>query len=247
MSTFLLVHGGWHAAWCWCKVTELLRNKGHHVIAPDLPAHGADATPLTSKPYEMYVPRVCDHLEALGTPAVLVGYSSGGMIIDEVARRQNDYVRSLVFLSAFLLPLGKTPRDVMAMDGESILHASLEIDVARGVSFVKKDFARSVFYEDCSDEDAEWAINQLQPEPLIPPSSSTSTALEEPSPYRGPRFYIECLRDKALGPRTQKWMYTESPCEAVFSLDTSHSPFLSAPLLVSEYLIEIADRTSRAS
>jgi hypothetical protein len=169
------------------------------------------------------------------------------MIIDEVARCRSDNVRSLVFLSAFLLPLGKTPRDVMAMDEESILHTSLEIDVAMGVSSVKRDYARSVFYEDCSNEDAEWAINQLQPEPLIPPGSSTSITLEDPSPYRVSRFYIECLRDRALGPRTQKWMYTESPCEAVYSLNTSHSPFLSAPVALSEYLLEIADRNSSAS
>jgi pimeloyl-ACP methyl ester carboxylesterase len=244
LSTFVLIHGGWHAAWCWSKITGLLKRKGHQVIAPDLPAHGADPTPLTAKPYEMYVPRVCEILDALPVPAVLVGHSSGGMIIDEVARRRSDNVQSLVFLSAFLLPLGKTPRDVMAMDEESILRDSLEIDVARGVSSVKKEFARSVFYEDCSDEDAEWAIRQLQPEPLIPPGLSTSNTLPNPSPSGVSRFYIECLRDRALGPRTQKWMYTETPCDTVYSLNTSHSPFLSAPVALSEYLMEIADRTA---
>ncbi len=187
----------------------------------------------------MYVPRVCEILDALDAPAVLVGHSSGGMIIHEAARLRSDNVQSLVFLSAFLLPLGKTPRDAMAMDEESILREGLEIDVARGVSSVKKDRARSVFYEDCSDEDAEWAIQQLQPEPLIPPGSANSTPCEG-SQRDVARFYIECLRDRALGPRTQKWMYTEAGCEAVYSLNTSHSPFLSAPGALSEYLMEIA-------
>jgi pimeloyl-ACP methyl ester carboxylesterase len=169
-------------------VADLLKNNGHQVIAPDLPAHGADSTPLDAKPYELYVPRVCEIVDALDAPAVLVGHSSGGMIIDEVARYRRNKIQSLVFVSAFLLPFGKTPRDVMAVDKESILLESLEIDASRGSSFVKKDRARSVFYEDCSDEDAEWAIHQLQPEPLIPPGSSTVPALPHPSPSGVPRF-----------------------------------------------------------
>ena len=45
MATFLLIHGAWHGAWCWDRVVPLLRAAGHDVVAPDLPAHGADATP----------------------------------------------------------------------------------------------------------------------------------------------------------------------------------------------------------
>ncbi len=241
VSTFALIHGGWHGAWCWLRVAELLENLGHRVIAPDLPGHGADSTPLTARPYELYVPRVCEVLDSLEDLAIVVGHSSGGMVISEAARRRSERIRSLVYLSAFLLPMGKTPRDLMKMDNESILQACLEIDLEKGVSVVKTECARSVFYEDCSDEVARWAIRQLQPEPLIRPSPSTSEAVNGASLTRIPRFYIECLRDKALGPRTQRWMYTESPCDAVYSLPTGHSPFLSAPAALTQYLLEIDD------
>ena len=60
---------------CW-------EQKGHRVIAPDLPGHGADATPLSARPYEMYVPKVCEVLDLLEAPCVLVGHSSGGMIVE---------------------------------------------------------------------------------------------------------------------------------------------------------------------
>jgi pimeloyl-ACP methyl ester carboxylesterase len=192
----------------------------------------------------MYVPRVCEVLGSLEDLAIVVGHSSGGMVISEAARRRSERIRALVYLSAFLLPMGKTPRDVMKMDSESTLQACLEIDLEKGVSVVKAECARSVFYEDCSDEDAQWAISRLQPEPLIRPGPSTFEAANGESLTRIPRFYIECLRDKALGPRTQRWMYTESPCDAVYSLPTSHSPFLSAPAALSQYLLEIDDRES---
>jgi pimeloyl-ACP methyl ester carboxylesterase len=241
MSTFVLIHGGWQAAWCWRKVAKLLESRGNRVIAPDLPAHGADQTPLTSRPYELYVPKVCEVLDSIDGGAVLVGHSSGGMIITEAARLRSGRVRSLVYLSAFLLPAGTTPRDVISMDDESILRASLEIDLSRGVSSVKPECARSVFYGDCSQEDAGWAISQLQPEPIVQTDPTASVAVETLLP-RIPRFFIECRQDKALGPRTQRWMYTQSPCDAVYSLDTSHSPFLSAPEALTDYLVEIAGR-----
>ena len=130
----------------------------------------------------------------------------------------------------------------MEMDGESVLRSCLDIDRARGVSLVKAECARSVFYEDCTMEDAEWATSRLQPEPLIPLGAPASSSAEEEGLAAVPRFYIECLNDKALGPRTQKWMYTEAACEGVYSLSTSHSPFLSAPAALTQYLEEIAGR-----
>lgn len=242
MSTFVLIHGGWHAAWCWLRVTPLLERHGHRVIAPNLPNHGADSTPLAAKPYEMYVPKVCALLDTIQDRAILVGHSSGGVIITEASRQLSERIKGLVYLSAFLLPLGKTPRDVMKMDDESLLSGCLQIDTAKGVSVVRKECARSVFYGDCSEEDAAWAINQLQPEPLIPPGPMAADAGPYESSGRIPRFYIECLQDKALGPRVQRWMYTESPCDAVYSLATSHSPFLSAPEALTQHLLDIDQR-----
>ena len=42
MSTYLLIHGAWHGAWCWFKIIPYLENKGHKVITPNLPGHGID-------------------------------------------------------------------------------------------------------------------------------------------------------------------------------------------------------------
>jgi pimeloyl-ACP methyl ester carboxylesterase len=187
----------------------------------------------------MYAPSLCQVLESCDEPAILVGHSSGGMLITEAAARLPRRVKGLVYLSAFLLPPGQTPGQLMHLDTESILRSSLVIDIEKGVSIVKEDCARSVFYLDCDEAVAQWAIRQLQPEPLIPrdpPASAPPAAIGRTAI---PRFYIECLQDRALGPKTQKWMYTESPCDAVYSLPTSHSPFLSAPASVAECLLDI--------
>ena len=36
MTSFVLVHGGWHGGWCWDAVARLLRAEGHAVLAPTL-------------------------------------------------------------------------------------------------------------------------------------------------------------------------------------------------------------------
>ena len=38
MTTFVLVHGGWHGAWCWEQVNSRLREAGHAVYTPRWPA-----------------------------------------------------------------------------------------------------------------------------------------------------------------------------------------------------------------
>ena len=40
MTTFVLVHGGWHGAWCWEQITPRLRGAGHAVNAPTLAGLG---------------------------------------------------------------------------------------------------------------------------------------------------------------------------------------------------------------
>lgn len=130
----------------------------------------------------------------------------------------------------------------MPVNGESLLYACLAINKERGVSSIGKNCAKAVFYGDCSDEDAAWAIGRLQPEPLIATAPESQPELANEPANHPPRFYIECLKDRAITANAQRWMYTTLRCEAVYSLHTSHSPFLSAPGLLARDLLEIERR-----
>ena len=105
-STFVLIHGGCHGAWCWYKVVPALEKKGHSVIAPDLPSHGRDKTPVYAVTFQAYVDTVCDILDAGRNPVVLVGHSMGGGIIKEAAEYRPDKIKTLVYLTALLRPMG---------------------------------------------------------------------------------------------------------------------------------------------
>ena len=43
MTTFALVHGAWHGAWCWERLLEPLEQRGHGAVAIDLPAEDLEA------------------------------------------------------------------------------------------------------------------------------------------------------------------------------------------------------------
>lgn len=77
MSTYVLVHGAWHGAWCWKYVTPLLENEGHKVVAPDLPGHGEDKTPIADITLEAYgfgIYAVCVRDVELGPAETFIGY-----------------------------------------------------------------------------------------------------------------------------------------------------------------------------
>ena len=113
MSRFVLVHGAWHGAWCWYKLLPRLERAGHRVTALDLPAHGKDRTPIAEVTLERYADAVCNALGLDAEPAILVGHSMGGIAITQAAERHPERIKSLVYLTAFLLRDGDTLTDAV--------------------------------------------------------------------------------------------------------------------------------------
>jgi hypothetical protein len=92
---------------------------------------------------------------------------------------------------------------------------------------LQEDAIKEVLCADCSDEDVERAKSMFVPQAVIP--FATSLAISEENYGRVPRVYIETLKGRAISPSSQKEMYDRPPCQKVVSMNTSHSPFFSAP------------------
>ena len=234
MSTFVLIHGASHGAWCWKKVVPLLVQEGHTVVAPDLPGHGEDRTPIADVTLKAYTDRVCQVLDDQGENIILVGHSMGGTVITQVAEYRPEQIRKLVYLTA-----------VVPVNGQSMRQATAEvrnpnfITIADDESFYsyKDEWVVDIFYGDCSEEDISFAKSMLVPQPTSPVLEPVRVS--EANYGSVPRVYIECLQDRILVPAFQQKLYTAVPCEQVISMNTSHSPFFSAPETLAKHLLSL--------
>jgi pimeloyl-ACP methyl ester carboxylesterase len=237
MSTFVLVHGAWHGAWCWYKVVPRLRQAGHEVIAPDLPSLGRDRTPVAEISLDRWADSICKVVEAAVEPVILVGHSRGGIVISAVAERVPTRIAMLVYLTAFLLRDGETLLEVAQTADSSLVVPNIVVADDQASMTVPGDAAQEAFYGECSPEDVVLASMLLAPEAIAP--NSTPLRVTDSRFGSVPRVYIECLRDKAIPVALQRRMAHNSPCEIVASLDSDHSPFLSTPGPLVDHLLAL--------
>ena len=237
MSTFVLIHGAFHGAWCWDKLTPLLEQDGHEVVALDLPGHGEDQTAAVEVTLEGYADRVVGALDALPGPVVLVGHSLSGTVISQVAERRPEKIDKLVYLCALLLPSGKSAIEASQEDSGSVILKNATVEPDQGRIILSEEGMKEALYHDCS-EDFERARRLITPEPLAPLGTPVEVTGENFGSVR--RTYVHTTEDRAVSPAAQERMYTELPCEKVVSMSTGHLPFFAAPEELAGHLDSLA-------
>ena len=243
MTTFVLVHGASHGSWCWDKVVPLLEAQGHETIAVDLPgnSYGEFDIPHKEITLDTYAQHVCKVLDQIDEPVMLVGHSLGGLTITQAAEYRPDKIKSLVYLTALLFGNGQAMMPVASREPEAV-RAGLERDswaVSDDLSTVifHEGSLKDRFYNDCSDDDVAWAKSMVVPQPsgpLMDPMKIT-----EANYGRVPKVFIECELDGALWLPYQQEMQANVPCDRTMTLNTGHSPFLSAPEALVAHLVSV--------
>ena len=115
MTTFVLVHGSYQGGWIWQRVATRLRSAGHTVYAPTM--DGCAERRHQLRPgidTSTYVAEIADLLfyEDLHD-VVLVGTSSGGMVVCGAAEKMRHRVARLVLVDALALFNGERTRDIV--------------------------------------------------------------------------------------------------------------------------------------
>jgi hypothetical protein len=159
-------------------------------------------------------------------------------MISQAAEYRPDKIEKLVYLAAYLIPNGKTQREYSMQDTEGVLKPYVTQHAELNAHTLQPEIYKEGLYADCDDTITELAKLLLSHEPVE--SGITPLRLTDENYGRVPRVYIECTEDKAVTPFIQRKMYTETPCEKVYSLQASHSPFFSKPQELSDILCEIA-------
>ncbi|KAI3830356.1 hypothetical protein MKX03_033468 [Papaver bracteatum] len=109
---FVLVHGACQGAWCWYKLTPLLKSPGHRVTVLDLVASGINPKQVNAlHSFSDYVQPLMEFKE-YSVPnsisikqeekVILVGHSLGGLVISKAMETFPDKIFVAVFLTTFM-------------------------------------------------------------------------------------------------------------------------------------------------
>jgi pimeloyl-ACP methyl ester carboxylesterase len=219
MADIVLIHGAYQGGWIWQRVVSKLTASGHRVYAPTLDGcaerrhalrpgistetHGAEIAEL------LFFEDLHD--------AVLVGTSSGGMVLCSAAERTRERVGRLVLVDALALFDGECIGDIVRRT------ARVTADLATGPS--REDAAGRMFAS-LDDATKAWTLERYTQHPVA--------AMNDP--VKLPHFWqqtwkasvIWCRQAVNPGEAHQR-RAAEKLGAAWHELDTGHYPMLTAP------------------
>lgn len=230
-ETYVLVHGAYEDGSSWRFVTPYLEKDGSEVIVVDLP--GRPSNPLDAKltSLDLYRDTI---IKAIGdrSDVVLVGHSFGGFQISNVAEAVPEKIKRLVYVAAFLPQSGAKLQEMAMADPEGAKGlgqpGALEIDTTALTGAVSPKFAGDLFCDaHCSPEQRAQVVSEMIAEPLPPFQMPISLTADHFGTVR--KVYIHTLEDRVVSPAAQKAMLAKTPVDAVYEIQTGHTPFISRP------------------
>ncbi|WP_338466654.1 alpha/beta hydrolase [Novosphingobium sp. ZN18A2] len=239
MAGFVLIHGSWHGGWCFDPVAEILRARGHTVVAPDLPGMGGSAEELaavTLDSWGEFAAQQCREMRAANVgPVVLAGHSRGGLVVSTAAEMAPDAMDALVYVCAMMLPDGMSRAEFKQLEGPNPDFDAIISKVAGGAGTVV-DPARAapVFAQVSPPELVAAALPRLVAEPHGPRSQKLHLTPERWGSLA--RTYVECTLDRTIPIDSQRKMQAMSPGANVVTLEADHSPYLSKPVELANAL-----------
>jgi pimeloyl-ACP methyl ester carboxylesterase len=227
VSTFALIHGAWHGAWCWGRLLGPLRDRGHEVVVPELP----------SEDPELGLVDYGDTIDAaLGDAddVVLVPHSLGGLVGPVVATRRP--LRALVYLNALVPEPGMSFSEQLSAETEPVLlfEGGRIVDDHGRSHWPDPDATARIMYPDLSPEDGRWAAERLRPQ--------AQRSQAEPSPASPEGLRVESIigvNDRVVSPEWSRRVARERLGVDAVELPGGHFPMLTHPELLADALAQL--------
>jgi len=226
MTTFVLIHGSYQGGWIWQRLASRLRGGGHVVYAPSL--DGCAERKHALRPgitTETHAAEIADLLlyEDL-KDVVMVGTSSGGMVLCRAAELRRDRIARVVLVDALALFDGERIRDIVRRS------TAVPSGLAAGPS---REDAETRLFADLDAATRAWALERYTLHPI---------GIYE-SPVKLDSFWNEqwaatviwCRHAVNPGEAHQR-RAAERLNAKWHELDTSHYPMLSTPEELSALL-----------
>lgn len=245
MADFVLVHGAWHGAWCWRRVTETLIRAGHRAHAVTLTGVGERAHLLT--PAIDLETHIADVLGALDTEelqdCILVVHSYGGMLGTAVADRRPGRIAQLVYVDAVLPAPGESWSSAQPPDTRAARIASAESHPQYAFAAPDPTAAFGL-----TGPAADWVRRRQTPHP-----GHTYTQPLDFDPARVaavPRTFINCTqptlptidvsRRRMADPGFWGGAWHRGGGVRTIDMATGHSPMVSEPQAFNRLMLDLA-------
>jgi pimeloyl-ACP methyl ester carboxylesterase len=219
MTTFVLIHGSYQGGWIWQRVADRLRAGGHVVHAPSLDGCAERKHSLRSGiTTETHAAEIAALLfyEDL-REVVMVGTSSGGMVLCRAAEQARDRVSRLVLVDALALFDGERIRD--------IVHRSTAVPSGLAAGRTRED-AESRLFADLDPATRAWALDRYTLHPIG--IYENPVKLDSFWNQQWAATVIWCRRAVNPGEAHQR-RAAERLNAKWHELDTGHYPMLSMP------------------
>jgi pimeloyl-ACP methyl ester carboxylesterase len=228
MTTFILMHGAYQGGWIWKRVATELTGAGHRVLAPTLDGCAERKAQVRAGiTTETHAAEIAELLfyEDL-TDVVLVGTSTGGMVMAAAAEQARERVARLVFADALALLDGEALPDIVKRP------TAVNTELTSGPS--RQDFETRLF-ADLDPGTRRWAIERCTPHPIA--------AMQ--APVRLERFWdqpwntsvIWCKRS-SNPPQAHQRRTAERLKGRWHELDTGHYPMLTEPAALARLIAQ---------
>jgi pimeloyl-ACP methyl ester carboxylesterase len=220
MATYVLVHGAYQGGWIWKPVAMRLRAAGHVVHAPTLDGCGERGhlvrRGITVGTHAQEIAQFLFYEDL--AQVVLVGTSSGGMVIVKAAELARDRIARLVFVDALALLPGERV--------DAIVKRTTANETTEVVTGPTRADAESRLFRDLDPALRAWALARVTPHPVAALEAPMEPTAFWDHPW--PATVIRCRQ--AANPPESHQRRTAERLKAVWhELDTGHYPMLSEP------------------
>lgn len=220
----VLVHGGYHGAWCWDRLLPWLDAP---TLAVDLPGRGSHPMDLDDVAIEVGADSVLDDIDAAGFDrVVLVGHSLAGVSLPAIAGRLGDRVVHLVFVSCLVVPDGQSVVAMMPFHQREQFDQRLRTGEGE-TSVLSADHHRALLGNDLDEEQWSYVRDHVGPDSMRFFTDPVAWGAHVP---HQPRTYVRLLQDRAVPLVEQAEMIRRlGPGVSVHDVDAGHEVMITKP------------------